>query len=229
MKAGGTHRRTPWITFEGTEGVGKTTQIARLADRLRRSGRVVRVTREPGGTTLGKRLRTVLLEPTDTPMHAMAELLLYAADRAQHLAEVVLPALDRGEVVLCDRFLDATLAYQGHARGLGFDTVLELHRVPPLDSRPDRTLLLDMTPDRALARAVNRNADTGQDAAEGRFEAERLEFHERVRAGYLELAREQPERIRIVPADGEPDEVESRIVSELTDLFPEFGSTGTNR
>lgn len=229
MNAGRAERRAPWITFEGTEGVGKTTQIERLADRLKLAGHVVRRTREPGGTDLGRRLRKVLLEPTDRPMHAVTELLLYAADRAQHLTEVVLPALARGEVVLCDRFLDATLAYQGHARGLGVETVLELHRLPPLDSRPDRTLLLDMTPERALARALDRNAGTGQDASEGRFEAERLEFHERVRAGYLELAREQPERIRLVPADGKAEEVEQRIASELTDLFPELGVAGTSR
>jgi dTMP kinase len=227
VKAGGADRRAPWITFEGTEGVGKTTQIDRLADRLKLAGYVVCETREPGGTALGKRLRRVLLEPTDRPMHAVTELLLYAADRAQHLTEVILPALDRGEVVLCDRFLDATLAYQGHARGLGVDAVLELHRMPPLDARPDRTLLLDMTPERALARALDRNAGTGQDASEGRFEAERLEFHERVRTGYLELARKQPRRIRVVPADGEADDVASRIVSELTDLFPEFGISET--
>jgi len=229
MKTGGADRRPPWITFEGTEGVGKTTQIGRLADRLKLAGHVVKMTREPGGTALGRRLRAVLLEPTDRPMHAVTELLLYAADRAQHLTEVILPALDRGEVVLCDRFLDATLAYQGHARGLGVDTVLELHRLPPLDSRPDRTVLLDMTAERALDRALDRNADTGQDASEGRFEAERLEFHERVRAGYLELAREEPARIRVVPADGNADEVESRVLSELTDLFPEIGISRTVR
>ena len=227
MSAVGAVRRAPWITFEGTEGVGKTTQIKRLDERLDGAGRIVRIPREPGGTTLGRRLRAVLLEPTDRPMHAVAELLLYTADRAQHLAEVILPSLDRNEVVLCDRFLDATLAYQGHARGLGFDAVLELHRLAPLDSRPDRTLLLDMPPERALTRALQRNAGSGQDASEGRFESERLEFHERVRAGYLELARREPERIRVVLADGDADEVESRIAAELADLFPEFEKTGT--
>ena len=223
MNSGRADRRALWITFEGTEGVGKTTQIERLAERLERAGRVVRITREPGGTTLGRRLRAVLLEPTERPMHTHAELLLCTADRVQHLAEVILPALDRGEVVLCDRFLDATLAYQGYARGLGFDAVLALHRLPPLDSRPDRTLLLDMTPERALTRALQRNAGSGQEASEGRFEGEQLEFHERVRAGYLELARGEPGRIRVVRADGDADDVESRIAAELADLFPELG------
>jgi len=227
MNAGGASRRAPWITFEGTEGVGKTTQIERLAERLELAGHLVRRTCEPGGTSLGRRLRTVLLEPTDRPMHPLTELLLYTADRTQHLTEVILPALARGEVVLCDRFLDATLAYQGHARGLGVDAVLALHSRPPLDSRPDRTLLLDMPAERALERALHRNADSGQDASEGRFEAERLEFHERVRAGYLALARDEPERIRLVQADGEADEVASRIASELADLFPELGIAGT--
>jgi dTMP kinase len=229
VTVGGAHRRAPWITFEGTEGVGKTTQIERLAERLSLTGRVVRRTREPGGTTLGRRLRAVLLEPTDRPMHPVTELLLYTADRAQHLTEVILPALARGEVVLCDRFLDATLAYQGHARGLGVDAVLALHRMPPLDSRPDRTVLLDMPPEQALGRALDRNADSGQDASEGRFEAERLDFHERVRAGYLALADDEPDRIRVVRADGKADEVESRIVSELSDLFPEIGIAGSGR
>jgi dTMP kinase len=229
MNGGGTQRRAPWITFEGTEGVGKTTQIERLAARLEHAGRIVRLTREPGGTALGRRLRAVLLEPTDRPMAPVTELLLYTADRAQHLTEVILPSLFRGEVVLCDRFLDATLAYQGHARGLGFETVLDLHRQPPLDSRPDRTVLLDMPAQRALGRALDRNADSGQQASEGRFEAERLEFHERVRAGYLALARDEPERIRVVRADGEADEVEALIVSELSDLFPEIGGARSGR
>jgi len=216
-------RRAPWITFEGTEGVGKSAQIDRLARTLERAGRRVVVTREPGGTNLGRRLRTLLLEPTEPPMHPWVEMLLYTADRAQHLTEIVLPALGRGEVVLCDRYLDATLAYQGHARGLGFEAVLDLHRTPPLDARPDRTLVLDMDVAAALRRARRRDAGTGADAAEGRFEAERLAFHQRVREGYLELARREPQRVVLVDASGSVDEVGRRVVESLADVLRDLG------
>ena len=211
-----------WITFEGTEGVGKSTQIDRLAGALERAGRSVVVTREPGGTELGRRLRALLLEPSERPMHPHVELLLYTADRAQHLIEVVLPSLARGAVVLCDRYVDATLAYQGHARGLGLEAVLALHASPPLDARPDRTLLLDMPAAAALARARERNAETGGAASEGRFEAERLAFHERVREGYLELARREGRRIVRVDAAGGVDDVGRRVLEALRDLFPEL-------
>jgi len=209
-----------WITFEGVEGTGKTTQLERLARRLEAGGRRVTVTREPGGTRLGRDLRAMLLRPDPKPMHPMTELLLYTADRAQHLAEVVLPALERGDVVLCDRYLDATLAYQGHARGLGVERVLDLHRQPPLDRRPHRTILLDLDPAEGLARARRRNAGQGTDETEGRFEREQVEFHTRVRAGYLDLAAAEPARIRIVDAGGDPDQVESRVLAALRDLLP---------
>ncbi len=215
-------RRGLWITFEGIEGSGKSTQIERLARRLSRSGRDVVSTREPGGTGLGRRLRRLLLEPSDLPMRPLAELMLYTADRAQHLEELVLPALSRGAVVLCDRYLDATLAYQGHARGLGFETVLRLHAEAPLDARPDRTVLLDMDPRQAVTRARRRNADSVNGGEEGRFEQERIEFHEKVREGYLRLARGEPERIRVVDAAGDAEAVERRVAAELSDLFPEL-------
>lgn len=214
-----TQRGGLWISFEGIEGTGKTTQIERLADRLRARGDAVLLTREPGGTELGRRLRELLLRPAERPMDPMTELLLYVADRAQHLAEVVLPALERGDIVLCDRFLDATLAYQGHGRSLGVERVLELHRRPPLDSRPRRTVLLDLDPATALSRARRRNTTQGLDETEGRFERELLEFHRRVREGYLELAAAEPARFRVVRADGDPDEVEARIESALGDLL----------
>ena len=214
-----------WISFEGIEGTGKSTQVERLAERLRARGDSVVLTREPGGTELGRDLRELLLRPTPRPMHSMTELLLYVADRAQHLVEVVQPALERGDIVLCDRSLDATLAYQGYARGLGVECVLELHRRPPLDLRPTRTLLLDMDPATALARARRRNAGEKLDETEGRFERELLDFHRRVRAGYLDLAAAEPARFRVLPGEGEPDQVEERIARALGDLlFP--GETG---
>jgi len=211
---------TAFITFEGIEGSGKTTQIERLGARLRQTGLDVVVTREPGGTDLGRDLRGVLLRPTDQPMAAETELLLYAADRAQHLREVVEPALDRGALVLCDRYLDATIAYQGHARGLNIDWILELHRHPPLNRRPDLTLLFDLDPEIALARARGRNAGSGVEDSEGRFENEELAFHQKVRAGYLELAKREPGRIKIINAEGTLDEIEARVGRQLNDRFP---------
>jgi len=216
-------RRAPWITLEGIEGTGKSTQLERLAARLVAAGRPAVATREPGGTALGRELRRVLLASTEPPLHPQAELLLYVADRAQHVSEVVLPALARGTVVLCDRQLEATLAYQGHGRGLGVAAVRQLHRAFPLDERPDRTVLLDLDPRVALARARRRDQVAGRAASEGRFEAEPLAFHERVRAGYLELAASEPERIRVVDAAGDPAEVERRIAAALVDLLPELG------
>ena len=207
----GTERSGIWITFEGIEGTGKSTQIARLSDRMRRSGLSVVATREPGGTALGRSLRSLLLRPTDSPMDPLTELLLYAADRAQHLREVVLPALERGDTVLCDRYLDATLAYQGYGRRLGVERILEIHKHYPLDQRPDRTLLLDLDPEQAIDRARDRNLDSGLDDSEGRFERERLAFHRRVRRGYLELASAEPERFLTIDASGQPDDVEERV------------------
>lgn len=207
-----------FVTFEGIEGSGKTTQIRRLVRRLKSAGIDVVPTREPGGTPLGRRLRAALLDSASSALAPRAELLLYAADRAQHLFEVVEPALARGAVVLCDRFLDATIAYQGHGRGLGADAVLELHRRPPLDRRPDRTILLDVDPDAGLTRARSRNDGLGLSTTEGRFEAEPLEFHRRVRAAYLALAAAEPGRFRVVASDTDPDEVERRVAAAVADL-----------
>jgi dTMP kinase len=207
-----------FISFEGIEGSGKSTQIVRVAASLERTGHKVVRTREPGGTALGRRLRAALLDPAEASLEPMVELLLYAADRAQHVAEVILPALGRGEWVLCDRYLDATLAYQGYARGLGTGVVLELHSRPPLDLRPDRTILLDLDPREGLERARRRNAEGGTGVTEGRFENEGLEFHRRVRDGYLALARDEPGRFRLVDARGDVDVVADRIEQSLGDL-----------
>jgi dTMP kinase len=152
-------------------------------------------------------------------MDPLTEMLLYAADRAQHLREVVLPALERGKTVLCDRFLDATLAYQGYGRHLGVERILQIHKHFPLDQRPDRTILLDLEPELAVERARGRNLDTGLDQSEGRFEREHLDFHRRVRKGYLELAKAETERFLLLDASGDEDDVERRIWLLLCDLF----------
>ena len=211
--------RPLFVTFEGIDGCGKTTQLARLHERLRAAGVPVLRTREPGGTALGTAIRSLVMQ-ADASVAPLAELLLYVADRAQHLARVVEPALARGETVLCDRFTDATIAYQGYGRGLGASLVASLHRTPPLDRRPDRTVLLDLDPVDALARARRRNHAAPARRAEGRFEEEPLAFHERVRAGYLELASREPERIRVVDARGVEDDVAVRVVAALADLLP---------
>jgi dTMP kinase len=219
------HQRDPgaggiWISFEGIEGSGKSCQIQRLGRRLGAAGREVVLTREPGGTELGRQLRSLLLRPTDRAMHPTTELLLYVADRTQNLVEVIEPALRRDAVVVSDRYLDATVAYQGYGRGLGRERVLVLHRDPPLDLRPHRTILLDLEVELALTRARGRDAGTGLDATEGRFEREALEFHRRVRAGYLEMAAAEPERYRTVDARGRPEDVEERVARALSDLLP---------
>jgi dTMP kinase len=209
-----------FLTFEGIEGCGKTTQLERLAERLQRSGADVVVTREPGGTALGRELRALVLRTSTEPMSPVAELLLYATDRAQHLTEIVEPALRRGAVVLCDRYRDATLAYQGYGRELDLERIRELHRRPPLDRAPDRTVLLVLEPATALERATRRNVEDGLVESEGRFEKERLDFHRRVARGYDALAAAEPERFRVVQADGDVEQVGRRVLEAVRDLLP---------
>jgi dTMP kinase len=206
-----------FVTFEGIEGSGKSTQIGLLADYLTASGRPVTFTREPGGTPIGDQVRKILLDPASKGLDPVAELLLYAASRAQHLREVILPALQKGRVVLCDRFSDATLAYQGHGRGLDIDMIRALDRIVTGGRRPDLTILLDIDAAAGLARARGRNSSR-QLEHEGRFENEEAAFHRRVREGYLALAKEQPERFRIVEASRSPDEVGQEI-REIVDTL----------
>ena len=220
MNAAGPTSAGRFITFEGIEGSGKTTQLERLAERLRRGAADVVVTREPGGTTLGRELRALVLRPSAEPMSPVAELLLYATDRAQHLTEIVEPALERGAIVLCDRYKDATLAYQGYGRGLDLERIRELHRRPPLDRTPDRTVLLVLDPAVALARATRRNVEHDLVEIEGRFEKERLEFHRRVAEGYGAMAAAEPERFRVVEAQGDVQQVGRRVVEAVRDLLP---------
>lgn len=201
----------PFITFEGVEGCGKSTQLRLLDERLRTLGRDVRATREPGGTPLGERLRALLLDGARAPLDPIAEWLLFEADRRQHLAEVVRPALAAGAWVLCDRFSDSTEAYQSAGRGL------DAAFIDAVDGRvrdglaPDLTLLYDLDAAEGLARARRR------DARKDRFESEELAFHERVRRRFLEIARREPDRVVIVPAQADAADVfaqTSRIVAE---------------
>ena len=189
-----------FITLEGIEGSGKSTQIQTVSDWLTAAGYDCLATREPGGTPIGSQIRSVLLNPQNRDLAPVAELLLYAADRAQHLERVVRPALAAGTAVVCDRFFDATLVYQGYARGLDKAMIRRLHQLACGGLVPDLTLLLDLRPSVGLARAWRRIDAEAAGGAESRFEAEALAFHERVRAGYLDLARREPARFVIVDA-----------------------------
>jgi dTMP kinase len=205
--------RGRFVTFEGIEGSGKSTQVARLAAWLEDRVCAPVVTREPGGTALGRRLREVLLQ--GSALEPLTEAMLMAADRAEHVATVILPALDEGRHVLCDRHADSTLAYQGGGSGVARDLLLALNRVAVQGLAPDLTLLFDLDPEVALARM---RARTG--GAADRFEAESLAFHERVRAAYLELARAEPARFRILDAAKGPDQVHAEARACLESLLP---------
>ncbi len=211
--------RGAFITFEGIEGSGKSTQIALLHDHLLKQGRAVTLTREPGGTPIGDQIRKVLLDPANKGLDPTAELLLYAASRAQHLREVILPALAEGRIVLCDRFSDATLSYQGYGRGLSIPTIRDLDRIVTAGLRPDLTVLLDIDARTGLGRARGRNAAQGLHG-EARFENEDIAFHARVRKGYLSLAEEEPRRIRIVNAARTPDEVQQEVRQIVLAVLP---------
>uniref|UniRef100_I2PZ90 Thymidylate kinase n=1 Tax=Desulfovibrio sp. U5L TaxID=596152 RepID=I2PZ90_9BACT len=192
-----------FITLEGIEGSGKSTQIGLLTTALERAGKTVRVTREPGGCGLGQTLRAILLSLETRNLDSRAELFLYLADRAQHVAEVIRPALAAGQVVLCDRFADSTIAYQGYGRSLDVALLQQLNDVAVAGTWPQLTLLLDIEPEQGLRRALARNLQAGTTAVEGRFEAEHLDFHGRVRDGYRTLASLSPRRF--VTIDAAPD------------------------
>ncbi len=185
-----------FVTFEGTDGAGKGTQIDLLVERLRRQGREAVVNREPGGTVIGKQIRAILLDAANTHLHPTAELLLYFASRAQAVEEAILPALRAGKVVISDRFTDSTTVYQGAARGLGSEVVDILDALSCQGLTPDLTILLDIDLDTGIARAAARNEESG--STETRMDEESREFHARVRDGYLALAQAHPERIRVV-------------------------------
>lgn len=205
------HGDRMFITFEGIEGCGKSTQIALLAAALQQAGQRVLLTREPGGCPIANQIRSVLLDAANTALVPMAELMLYAAARAQHLAEVIRPALSDGAIVLCDRFSDATRAYQSFGRGLDRQTIETLNDLACNGISPDLTLLLDCPVEVGLGRARQRIESTSGPREE-RFELESLAFHQRVRDGYLQLAAEEPDRFVIVDATGQPDQV-ARVIS----------------
>jgi len=201
-----------FITFEGIEGCGKTTQIHRLAAALVAAGRKLVKTREPGGSPVGSQIRRILLAD-EYPLSPAAELFLYGAERAEHVEKIIRPALARGEWVLCDRYGDATRAYQAFGRGLSRESVEAVHSMATGGLEPDLTFYLRVPVELALARARRRNEEGPK--GEGRFEAEAMAFHERVAGGYEALTAEFPGRILPVDATGTPDAVAARIFSAL--------------
>jgi dTMP kinase len=220
-------RRGRFLTLEGTEGVGKSTQLAAVADLLSTTGLAVRTTREPGGTATAERIRQVLLTPeSGDPLPPMAELLLMFAARDTHVTNLVEPSLARGEWVVCDRFTDATLAYQGAGRGLPVSTIRTLAQWVHGELQPDCTLLLDAPVEVGMARA---RARSGTDA--DRFERETIAFFERVRTAYLALAAAEPQRFVVIDATTGPTEVTERIRGALTERYGllDAGAGGVGR
>jgi dTMP kinase len=208
-------QRGKFITFEGLDGVGKSTQMENLAAHLRQRGIPLITTREPGGTALGEKLRTVLLSSRTEGLSPMAELGLMFSDRAQHIDEQILPALERGQWVLCDRFTDSSEAYQGGGRELGSGIVLQLHKTLCRDLQPDLTILMVSDVARTVARARRRNAEQSKTMAddENRFEKENRAFYNRVLAAYMAIAKRVPQRVVPVDAADPIAEVHKKIVS----------------
>jgi len=198
-----------FITVEGIEGVGKTTNIDFIHQQLQAAGRDVVLTREPGGTPLAEAIRGLLLDPAYTGMDSTCELQLMFAARAEHLAKVVWPALEQGQWVLCDRFTDATYAYQGGGRGIDGGVIARLEELVQGDFRPDLTLLLDVPVEIGLARASKRGALD-------RFEQEKVAFFERVRNAYLEMAQRNPDRYRVIDASLPLNDVQNQIAAILS-------------
>jgi dTMP kinase len=203
-----------FITFEGGEGCGKSTQIHALECFLLELGRAVLVVREPGGTEVGEIIRTILLNPANTALTQRAELFLYEAARAQIVTETIEPALEAGTVVLCDRFYDSTLAYQGFGRGIPLETIEALNEVAVGTCHPQRTILLDIDSNKGLKRATVHESDRLEQAGEA--------FHERVRTGFLTLAAHDPHRIRLVNSCESKVDTACAVMAELSDLFDDL-------
>jgi dTMP kinase len=204
-----------FITFEGGEGSGKSTHLARLAARLRGQGKTVVQTREPGGTEGAEAIRALLVNGEINRWTAKAEALLNYAAREMHLVNLIRPALARGDVVICDRFMDSTRAYQGYAGGWDQQSIADLERGIVGETRPVRTLIFDLDPSLGLARAKGR----GIAGAEDRYERKGLAFHHKLRDGFLEIARHDPARCRVIDASQTVEQVEAAVWAEVEDLF----------
>ena len=202
-----------FITFEGTDGAGKTTQIQRLKADLRQTGYDVCLTREPGGTPISEQIRDMLLNPDHSEMAATTELLLYAASRAQHVSEVIKPALEAGKVVISSRFADAMVVYQGYGRGLDLERINHLNRIATDGVTPDVTFVLDLPVEIGLQRVQNSRG--GLD----RLEREKIEFHRRLREGYQILAKQEPQRLKIIDSQVNSEQVYAQIQAIIQPLL----------
>ncbi len=207
--------RGKFITFEGIDGCGKSTQLRLLESYLTSRGLAFVATRQPGGTALGRLIRAALLDPAHGHVEPLAELLLYAADRAQHVRELVLPSLAAGRIVLSDRYADATVAYQGYGRGFDLKLIAELNELATGGLKPELTLLFDLDVTTGLGRVNRRGNELSAEAQADRLDREPAEFHDRVRRGYLEMARREPERFWIIPADRSIDEVHNLVIAAV--------------
>ncbi|MFO7718523.1 MAG: dTMP kinase [Thermodesulfobacteriota bacterium] len=208
-----------FITFEGIEGCGKSTQCTMLAEWLRGQGLEVAMTREPGGSPLGHTLRSILLNMKNTDLTDESELFLYLADRAQHIHQVIKPALEQDTVILSDRFADSTVVYQGYGRGLDPHLLHTLNEVAVQGCWPDLTLLFDLRPELGLKRAMARNFKENTAEQEGRFEAESLAFHSRVREGYLTWAALNKDRFQIIPAEADSETIFKEVKTAIRRRF----------
>ena len=208
-----------FITFEGVEGSGKTTQIRLAGEFLREKGLPVLMTQEPGGTPLGERIREILLNQAGFDISGEAEVLLFAAARAQHTDAVILPALETGKIILCDRFSDATIAYQAYGRGLPLEAVREICRFASRGLSPRLTLLFDLPVEKGLERAFRRIAGREEASREDRFEREHLDFHRRIREGYLGIARQEPGRVKIIDASRDIESTRREVCAILSSFL----------
>lgn len=204
-----------FITFEGPEGAGKSSHADALAEYLTRSGYTCIRTREPGGTPLAEELRKVVKSHSGETVHPETELFLMEAARSQHMRELILPALEAGKVVICDRFADSTTAYQGGARGLALDKVMMMNRFAAAERMPDLTFLLDIRPETGFKRIVNRDLGEGN---YDRFEAEKIDFHQKVRQAFLDIAVREPERVKVIDSEQPMDAVRKEIL-KVADEF----------
>ena len=220
-----------FITFEGLDGCGKSTQLEREASRLRQEGCSVVTTQEPGGTAAGRKIREIVLHASAHPLSASTELALMFAARSQHIEEVIVPALHAEKIVLCDRFTDSSVAYQGYGRGIAPDAIRTLEDLFCRGLRPDLTIILDIDHATGMTRARARNRAAQE--KDTRFEEEGLEFFQRVRQGYAEIARQEPERVRLIDGKGSVDEVHLKVhqevnekVRKVAEAYRKTGSSG---
>ena len=201
-----------FISLEGIEGSGKTSQIFFIKEFFKKHNKDVLITKEPGGTKIGTKIRKILLNPVNNNLDYLSELLLYSADRAQHLSEIILPALEENKIVICDRFFDATTVYQGYVRGVDLNLIKKIHNMVLKGFKPNLTILFDISAEIGLERAKKQIRNGERDLSESRFEKEEINFHKKVRQGYLELAKIESNRFEIVDASQSIEIVKKKIL-----------------